>query len=51
MLYTHIYITIFGGTMKQQVGSVSRMRGGATIAAEVEQLESKVGRLGTQRAR
>ena len=31
--------------MKQQVGLASRMRGGATISAEVEQLGPKVRRL------
>ena len=36
---------IFGCTVKQRVGLASRMRGVATVAAEVEQLGSKVGRL------
>ena len=47
ILYVQIdaYYNIFGGTAKQQVGLARRMRGGATVAAEVEPLGSKVGRL------
>ena len=45
IIYIYIYICVCGGTVKQRVGLVSRMRGGAAIAAEVEQLRSKGGRI------